>query len=115
MFFSNFCLKLHFLIGAWRSLASVLPWGGRGRLFESGRSDHFKNLHKLLQKVQNKTSKASKGILNLTSRYIQEIAFIVRIGDLLAELAFGKFLCGMVAAGNIPAAKDRYTREQINK
>lgn len=28
-----------FWFGAWRSLDSALPWGGRGRWFESSRSD----------------------------------------------------------------------------
>ncbi len=27
-------------VGAWRSLVSALPWGGRGREFKSRRSDH---------------------------------------------------------------------------
>ncbi len=28
-------------VGAWRSLASALPWGGRGRRFKSSRPDQF--------------------------------------------------------------------------
>ena len=28
-------------VGAWRSLASALQWGCRGRRFESSRPDHF--------------------------------------------------------------------------
>ena len=27
-------------VGVWRSLASALPWGGRGRRFKSCHSDH---------------------------------------------------------------------------
>ncbi len=34
-------VKLHLRFGVWRSLVSVLPWGGRGRGFKSRHSDHF--------------------------------------------------------------------------
>jgi hypothetical protein len=29
-------------VGAWRSMVSALPWGGRGPRFESGRPDHVR-------------------------------------------------------------------------
>ena len=37
-----------FGIGPWRSLASALAWGARGREFESRRPDHFSSIDPII-------------------------------------------------------------------